>query len=167
MTDNHIQIRRATETDLQGIDLLQAANQQNVGGTLSAYMSRDWILEAIRTMPVIVAQQDNTLVGFLFISTPGMNRGIPIVKAMLNAFPLPTDTLISGPICISASMRGRGLAHQLFLELGRIRPGLKCACFIRRDNTPSIRAHQKMGMKEVASFPFHDADHAIFTYTVI
>ena len=93
MTDNHIQIRRATETDLQGIDLLQAANQQNVGGTLSAYMSRDWILEAIRTMPVIVAQQDNTLVGFLFISTPGMNLGIPIVKAMLDAFPDGCDIL--------------------------------------------------------------------------
>ena len=166
MASEPVQIRQATLDDLDGIDLLQIANQKNVGGTLSVRLSRDWIQNTIQTMPVMVAIHQETVDGFLFMSTPEMNASVPIINAMLEAYPLAVDTFVSGPICISESMRGHGLAHQLFLELGRIRPGLKCACFIRRDNLPSIRAHLKMGMREVGSFFYNHADHAIFTYTV-
>ena len=158
-------IRRAVDADLDGILSLQAANQHSVGGQLSAGIPPTVLAEMIQSMPVIVAVVDERVVGFLIISTAAMNQELPIVGAMLKAYPISDGAFVAGPICVSTDMRGRGLAHELFKELGRIRPGLRCVNFIRRDNLSSIRAHMKIGWQEVGDFVFNQADHAIFTYT--
>ena len=113
-------IRRANEADLEGILKLQAANQRSAGGSLSASISPANLLEMVRTMPVIVALASDKVVGFLIISTAAMNAGLPIIQDMLRAYPIDAETFISGPICISADMRGKGIAKELFRELGRI-----------------------------------------------
>jgi hypothetical protein len=46
-----VDIDRATETDLDGIMELQAANQPERGGTLSASLPRSRIAEMMRAMP--------------------------------------------------------------------------------------------------------------------
>jgi predicted GNAT superfamily acetyltransferase len=166
MTDENMTIRRAVPTDLEGILELQAANQRDLGGRLSASLPSSTILEMIRSMPVIVAVSGSDLLGFLMMSKQEMNQDIPIIRAMLTAFPIDKDTLVYGPICIRSELRGQGLAHGLFNELGRIKPQLKCVCFIRRDNPSSIRAHLKIGMQEVGGFIFNQTDHVIFSYTV-
>ena len=158
-------IRRSVGADLDGILALQAANQQSVGGHLSAGIPPTVLAEMIQSMPVIVAVADERVVGFLIISTAAMNAGIPIVEAMLKAYPISEGAYVAGPICVSADMRGKGLAHELFKELGRVSPGLQCVNFIRRDNLSSIRAHLKIGWKEGGDFVFNQADHAIFSYT--
>ena len=48
-------ICRATEVDLDGIMELQAANQPDRGGTLSANLPRLRVAEMMRAMPLIVA----------------------------------------------------------------------------------------------------------------
>jgi predicted GNAT superfamily acetyltransferase len=163
-TEN-LMIRRANEADLEGILKLQAANQRSAGGSLSASISPANLMEMVRTMPVIVALASDKVVGFLIISTAAMNAGLPIIQDMLRAYPIDAETFISGPICISADMRGKGIAKELFRELGRIRPGIRCICFIRRDNLSSLLAHTKIGWKEMGHFIFNQTDHAILIYT--
>jgi hypothetical protein len=51
------------------------------------------------------------------------------------------------------------------LELRRLLPGREGNLFIRRDNTTSLAAHEKMGKHGVASFEFSKAEHAVFSYS--
>ena len=73
---------------------------------------------------------------------------------MLAAYSGATDAYVYGPICVSAEERGKGFAQAMFAELQRLLPGREGILFIRRDNPASLRAHEKMGMHEVAGFVF-------------
>jgi predicted GNAT superfamily acetyltransferase len=159
-----VDIRRAAETDLDGIMELQAANQPERGGTLSASLPRSRIAEMMHTMPLIVARCSGRIAAFLMTSTREMNADVPIIRAMLTAYPGATDAYVYGPICVSAEDRGKGLAQAMFAELQRVLPGREGILFIRRDNRASLRAHAKMGMHEVASFVFNGNDHVVLSY---
>jgi L-amino acid N-acyltransferase YncA len=69
-----------------------------------------------------------------------------------------------GPICVAESERGHGLATALFAELRERLPGRECVAFVRRDNAASLRAHLKMGMKDVASFEHDGVAHAVLAF---
>ncbi len=157
-------ISRATEIDLDGIMELQTANQPERGGTLSASLPRSRILEMMRGMPLIVARGGGRITGFLMTSTREMNADVPIIRALLAAYPGATDAYIYGPICVSAEERGKGLAQAMFAELQRLLPGREGILFIRRDNSASRRAHEKMGMREVAGFVFDKNDYVALSY---
>lgn len=164
MNPENIFYRRANISDLESILVLQYENQLHVGGTLSASLSSSLISEMIEAMPVIVAVCDKQLVGYLIISTPEMNADIPIVVEMLKVHPADDNSLINGPICVSDRMRGHGIAQGLYGELRRINPGHNYLCFIRADNDASIRAHSKIGMREVGRYLFNYVNHVIFSY---
>jgi predicted GNAT superfamily acetyltransferase len=159
-----VNIGRATERDLDGVLELQAANQLERGGMLSAEMPRSRVAEMMREMPLIVARRDGRIVAFLMNSTREMNDDVPIVRAMLDAYPGATDAYVYGPICVSEEERGKGLAQAMFAELRRLAPGREGILFIRRDNPASLRAHEKMGMREVAGFVFDGMDHVVLSY---
>lgn len=93
-----------------------------------------------------------------------MNADIPVIRAMLAAYPGTADAYVYGPICVSVEERGKGLAQAMFEELRRLQPGREGILFIRRDNTASLRAHAKMGMREVAEFEFGGNQFAVFSY---
>jgi predicted GNAT family acetyltransferase len=97
-------------------------------------------------------------------STREMNADVPIISAMLAAYPGATDAYVYGPICVSAEERGKGLAQAMFTELQRLLPGREGILFIRRDNLASRRAHAKMEMHEVASFVFNGNDYVALSY---
>ena len=157
-------IRRATEIDLDGIMELQTANQPERGGMLSASMPRSRIAKMMRAMPLIVARCGGRITGFLLTSTREMNADVPIIRAMLAAYPGRADAYVYGPICVSAEERGKGLALGMFAELQRLLPGREGILFIRRDNPASLRAHEKMGMHEVADFVFNGNDYVVLSY---
>lgn len=159
-----LEIGRAIEGDLEGILALQAANQVENGGSLSASLPRSRIRAMMNDVPLIVARRNGCISGFLMTSTCAMNADIPIIRAMLAAYPCTGDAYIYGPICIAVTERGKGLAQSMFAELRRLQPGREGILFIRRDNTASLRAHEKMGMREVARFVFSGAEHAVFSY---
>ena len=69
-----------------------------------------------------------------------------------------------GPVCVGAEERGSGLAQAMFSELRRLAPAREGILFIRRDNSASLRAHAKMGMREVASFVFCENEFAVLSY---
>ena len=157
-------ISRATEIDLDGIMELQAANQPERGGALSASLPRSRVAEMMRAMPLIVARCSGRIIGFLMASTREMNADVPIIRAMLAAYPGAADAYVYGPICVSVEERGKGLAQAMFAELQRLLPGREGILFIRRDNPASLRAHAKMGMHEVAGFVFNGTEHVALSY---
>jgi hypothetical protein len=82
-----IEIAQATAEDIGGILDLQERNQPERGGTLSARLSRAWLGAAVTDMPVIVARRDGRVVGYLISASREAYAGVPVVKAMLRAYP--------------------------------------------------------------------------------
>ena len=80
-----------------------------------------------------------------------------MIAAMLRAYPGTLDSYVYGPVCVAANERGHGLAAMMFAELRKLLPGREGILFIRADNIASLRAHQKMGMREAGAFE-HDGD---------
>ena len=157
-------IGNATEVDLDGILELQEVNQMARGGTLSARLSRERIAAMMNAMPLIVAHSDGRITGFLMTTTREMNADLPIVQAMFAAYQGAADAYVYGPICVEVAERGKGVAQAMFTELRRLEPGREGILFIRRDNAASLRAHARMGMREVAEFQFNGFDFAVFSY---
>lgn len=164
MTNPQPTIGKATETDLDGILALQAANQVARGGALSAELPRDRIAAMMGDMPLVVARGEQGVLGFLMTTTRAMNADFPIIRAMFAAYPGSADAYVYGPICVAASERGKGLAQALFQELRRLQPGREGILFIRRDNDASIRAHLRMGMREVAGFEMNGVEFSVMSF---
>jgi len=143
---------------------LQAANQPERGGMLSANLSRSQVAEMMIGRPLIVARRNGRVVAFLMTSTREMNDNVPIIRAMLDAYPGTADAFVYGPICVKEEERGKGLAQTMFTELRRLERGREGILFIRRDNPASLCAHTKMGMREMAGFVFGGTDYVVLSY---
>ena len=154
----------AVEGDLDGIAALQAENQADRGGSLAASLPRDKIAEMMGAMPLIVARREGRVTGFLMTGSRAMTIEVPVVRAMFSAYEGAPDAYVYGPICVAAEARGQGLAQAMFSALRRQLPALEGILFIRRDNIASLRAHEKMGMREVACFEFGGNEFAVLSY---
>jgi predicted GNAT superfamily acetyltransferase len=150
-------------SDLDGIVALQAANQPERGGTLSTCLPPARIAEMMNKMPLIVARRDGRVAGYLMTSTREMNADVPVINAMLAVYPGTADAYVYGPICVDAGARGKGLAQAMFSELRRLVPMREGILFIRRDNPASLRAHEKMGMRQVAGFVFGGSEFVVLS----
>ena len=159
------EIVRATVRDIEGILDLQKRNQPERGGTLSARLPREWLEAAVAEMPVLVAKKQERVVGYLISASRTRSAGVPVIAAMLRAYPGATqDAYVYGPICVAEKARGRGLAGAMFAALRARLPGRQGVLFIRRDNAASLRAHEKMGMREVARFTHGGAEMMVLAY---
>lgn len=159
-----IEIGLACEADVPGIHALMLANVAANGGRLSASFSPAEILAMQQTLPMIVARREGLVVGFLMASSREAGGGIPIIRTMLEAYRGAENAYVYGPICVDSTLRGRGLAQAMFAELRRRLPGREGILFVRQDNEASLRAHRKMGLREVAEFDFRDCVHSVFAY---
>jgi L-amino acid N-acyltransferase YncA len=154
----------ATEGDFEGIVNLQDRNQPDRGGTLAARFSRAWFEAAAAAMPVVVARYEGRVVGYLVSSPVSAYADVPVVQAMLAAYSGMPGAYVYGPICIEETERGRGLAGAMFAELRAQLPGQEGVLFIRRDNAASLKAHARIGMREVAGFTHGGAAFAVLSY---
>jgi L-amino acid N-acyltransferase YncA len=145
-------IALATRADIGGILELQEQNLRERGGALSVRFAREWFETALSDMPIIVARKDGEVVGYLVSSSKAAQADVRIIKATLHAYPGSEDAYIYGPICVAESERGRDLPAVLMSALRKRLPGREGITFIRRDNVRSMRAHAKIGMREVAEF---------------
>jgi L-amino acid N-acyltransferase YncA len=154
-----------TEVDLDGILELQAANQIDRGGTLSASPPRSRVAAMMQTMPLIVARRDyGQVTGFLMTSTRAMNADLAIFQVMFAPYHGTADAYAYGPVYVSAEERGKRLTQAMFMKLRSLEPGREGVLFILRDNEASLRAHARMDMREVAGFRFNGFDFAVFSY---
>jgi hypothetical protein len=159
-----VEIGRLRPGDIDAALALQEANQVGQGGTLSAGVPRTFFEAAMDGMPVIVARRDGRVVGFLESAPKQPLPAAPIVRAMLDTWPGTEDADTYGPVCVAAEERGRGLAAAMFGALRALLPGREGVLFIRSDNAASIRARAKMGIRQVATFPYNGTVMLVLSY---
>ena len=87
MAIDDCEITQATAEDIDGLLDLQERNQPERGGTLSAWLPREWLEAAVADMPVIVARKEGQVVGYLISASREAYAGVPVVAAMLRAYP--------------------------------------------------------------------------------
>jgi L-amino acid N-acyltransferase YncA len=158
------EIAPAARADIAGILDLQELNLRERGGTLSVRFPSDWFQAALADMPIIVAHNGGQVVGYLVSSSKAAQGHVPIIQATLRAYPGAADSYLYGPVCVAESERGRGLAGIMLSALRARLPGREGITFIRRDNVHSLRAHAKMGMREVAEFADGGAAVVVVAY---
>jgi L-amino acid N-acyltransferase YncA len=164
MASSDYEIALATRDDLAGILDLQERNLREQGGTLSVRFTREWFESALADLPLLVARKAGRVVGYLVSSSKGAQGHVAIIQAMLRAYPGAPDAYLYGPICIAKSERGQDLPSLLMSALSERLPGREGITFIRRDNIRSMRAHAKIGMREVAEFTHGDAAIVVIVY---
>jgi L-amino acid N-acyltransferase YncA len=71
---------------------------------------------------------------------------------MLRVWPGTADAYIYGPICIDEAARGQGVLDSLFAYVAARLPGREAILFIKANNTRSLQAHARLGMRQVANF---------------
>src|SRR5687767_9935361 len=104
----------AVAEDIPDILALQSDNQVSKGGALSVEFPANWFEAAITDLPIVVARRSGQLVGYLVSSSPAATRHLAVPLAKQRAYPGGSDAYNSGPLCIAASERGRGLVSRLF-----------------------------------------------------
>lgn len=164
MPGHDLKIEVATEADIQGILALQYENQAERGGSLTGAFSREQLETMLPVTPFIVAKRNACIVGYLLTGEIKRNANAPVIDAMLTVYPGSYNAYVYGPICVSSQERGQGIAQKLFAELKRVLPAREGVLFIREDNDASIRAHKKMGMREVGTFQFKDSPFLVLSY---
>ena len=158
------EIGLATPEDIPGILALQEDNFIDNGGSLSVRLPAEWFAGAMREMPLVVARRDGIVVGYVVATSLTAQMHIPIVQAMVARFPPPPDCFIQGPVCVAASERGKGLVGLMFADM-RARLPRAVITFIRSDNAPSLRAHEKMDIRVVGEFDHNGARYSALAYT--
>ncbi|MBD2452096.1 GNAT family N-acetyltransferase [Nostoc sp. FACHB-152] len=117
----------------------------------------------LEKLPSIVARHDNQVIGFL-LSWSRTSIQIPLITTMLQAYPGKEDAYLYGPICVEETLRGQGIAAAMFAKLKDFLPQKQGILFIKANNEPSLRAHRKMGMKQMAEFTFEGIRFFVFAY---
>jgi predicted N-acetyltransferase YhbS len=131
---------------------------------LTVRLPGEWFESAIAALSVIVARRSSKVVGYVAAGEIAAQAHLPIIRAMLRAYPASPGAYLYGPICVAQSERNRGLAGALFDALRVRLHGRDSITFIRVDNAASRRAHAKMGMKEVAEFIHDGVEQIIVVY---
>jgi hypothetical protein len=150
-----IKTRLATSADAGAISALLTANTADRGGMLLGRWPREAIERRIATgqLMVIATDEDDRLLGALLTSETSFEDAPP-VQAMLKAWPGSPDAYVYGPVCVVQEGRGRGVLEALYAKLKVTRPGREAILFIREDNTRSLKAHLRLGMRAVARYDF-------------
>lgn len=157
-------LRIAKTEDVAQITRLLVANSAAEGGALYGHYSESSVAAWVeRSSPTFIALQGNVLAGVLFTASIAEAKEAPPVLAMLNARPAAEDAWIYGPVCVSAEMRGQRVLDALVDYAKNQLAGREGLLFINASNTPSLRAHQRLGMPEVASFTLDNQTFVVLT----
>ena len=154
-------ISLATREEIPELLALQEANLGVHGGTLAVRLTSEWFERSLEEMPIILARRSGRLVGYLVSSSRSATAHLALPQAKFGAYPAGPDAYNSGPLCITRSERGRGLAAMLFRALRERLPGREAVTFVRRDNSASRNAHAKAGFRAVAEFACDGVDYVV------
>jgi L-amino acid N-acyltransferase YncA len=154
----------ATSDDIPDILALQSENQISRGGGLSVEFPQQWFGRAINDMPVVIARREGRLVGYLVSSSQEATQHLALSQAKYRAYPARPGSYNSGPLCIAASERGRGLVAELFALQRSLLPEREGVAFVRQDNAASRAVHAKYGFREVAEFSHSGLKYLVMSY---
>jgi predicted GNAT superfamily acetyltransferase len=164
MTSDY-EISLATLDDIPGILAVQEPNLPDNGGSLSVRQTAEWFTRAALEKSVVVGRRHGQVVGYVLGTSLATKSHIAIIQAMLRTFPAPPDCYLYGPVCVAETERGKGLAGALFKELQSHMRGRSSMTFVRADNDKSLRAHNKMGMREVGTFENDGVTYIALSYS--
>lgn len=175
--------RRAAPADYSA--LVRIA-EENARGALSetdrenGFITGHFTVEKFAAMnddlAIVVADNQDTVAGFLCATTRKLPDPAPILRAMLANYTRISfqgrrlrdwNSFIYGPVCVAAAYRGQGLLKGLFAELkrelrGRFEVGV---AFVDQENFHSLRAHvQGLGMSDAGIFEFNSRDYHILAF---
>ena len=150
--------------DITEILILQSENQPSLGGALSVEFPAQWFANVMKDMPIVIARHRGQLVGYLVSSSQAATKQLALNQAKYRAYPAGPEAYNSGPLCIAASERGRGLAWKLFEAQRSLLRGREGVAFIRRDNAASRTVHAKCGFREVAEFAHGGIEYLVASY---
>jgi len=153
----------ASIDDAQEISELLEQNSIPRGGALfgdwSVAVVGSWIADK---MPVFVARTEGRLAGVLMSSEKGHASSPPVV-GMLQAWSGGNDCYVYGPVCVAQSERGGRVLQALYDAARQHYNGRDAILFISTTNKVSIKAHARLGMRNVARFRFDDTEFEVFT----
>jgi L-amino acid N-acyltransferase YncA len=158
-------ISAATAEDIPDILALQAENQISRGGVLSVEFPVQWFERAVKDLPIVIARREGRLVGYLVSSSQAATQHLALPQAKYHAYPAGPEAYNSGPLCIAADERGRGLVSELFCAQRSLLRGREGVAFIRRDNAASRAVHAKYGFQEVAEFSHAGVEYLVVSYS--
>ena len=146
-----ITIRSAVVDDAEAISALLMANGVEQGGALYGEWSIGAVTGWIKSGAlIVVATQGSRLIGVLFTSEKAQASAPPIL-AMLKAWAGRDDAYIYGTVCVDRHARGTGVLEALHGEVVTRLPGREAILFVNGLNDCSLRAHIKLGFKDVNS----------------
>ena len=147
-----MEIRQAKIEDAARVSSLLMTNSSDRGGALYGDWSIGVVTNWIDSGALIaVAIDGSNLLGALFTSEKAQSSAAP-VAAMLRAWPGAADAYVYGPVCIDEAARGRGVLEKLFAYVTGRLPGREPILFIKANNTRSLQAHTRLGLRQVANF---------------
>ncbi|MGY3862276.1 MULTISPECIES: GNAT family N-acetyltransferase [Aeromonas] len=160
-----IHYRPAGTQDIEDIAALMLANTAAQGGQLTGEFPPALIAEWLaanrqHNMPIMLAFDEEDLAGVLFTSVLGWTES-PVVQAMLAQHLPNANEYLYGPVCIADNQRGKGILPGLFAQVQAALPGKKALLFIKTDNIASIKAHAKMGIRELTRFHCNGWDYLV------
>ncbi|MEW6644096.1 MAG: N-acetyltransferase [Pseudomonadota bacterium] len=158
-----ITTRPATVADAAAISALLETNGAARGGTLFGEWPVEVVTRWIEAGGLIVVAHDGArLAGALFTCDKDWVSAPPAV-AMLRAWPGRPDAYVYGPVCIDQAARGQGVLEAMYADLVVRWPDREAILFIKASNGPSLRAHQRLGMAEVARFTIGSEVFLVFS----
>ena len=158
-------ISLATLNDIPGILALQEPNLPENGGSLSVRQNADWFRKAIVDKSLVAGRRNGEVVGYVLGTSLAAQAHVAIVRTMLQTFPPPANCYLYVPVCVAETARGMGLAAALFKVLQTHMDGRPAMTFVRADNEPSLRAHRKMGMRDLGPFSNNGEQYIALSYT--
>ena len=159
------EIGLATRADIAGILELQEPNLRENGGALSVRFTAEDLEAALARhadpgCPQVRTRSSATC-------CPPRRRPRRMCRSCRRCCaPIreQRDAYVYGPICVAESERGQDLPAELILALRERLPGREGLTFIRKDNVRSLRAHAKIGGREVAEFMHAGAAIAVISF---
>jgi L-amino acid N-acyltransferase YncA len=155
----------AASDDIPAIVAMQEANLHENGGGLSVRQPADWFRRTMSEMPIVVARRDGVVVGYALATSIAAKAHVGIVQTMLRAFPVSPNCYLYGPVCVTETERGNGLAGMMYQEMRKRLPGRTAMSFVRSGNVPSLRANRKMGKMELGEFIHDGESYIVFAFT--
>jgi GNAT superfamily N-acetyltransferase len=147
-----IETRAARIEDAEPVSALLAANAPGRGGALHGEWPIGVVTEWIASGALVVVAMDGPkLLGVLFTSEKAQASASPVV-AMLDAWPGGAGAYVYGPVCVDQFARGLGVLEAMYAYAVARLPGREAVLFINASNTPSLKAHARLGMVQVANF---------------
>ncbi|MEF9672174.1 N-acetyltransferase [Pseudomonas sp. PCH446] len=117
---------------------------------------------ALGGSPVVVASRDDRVVGVLFSAAKDMHP--PTVdQGHAESMAGHTRCLRVRPCLYRQHGKGPGPSASALRATSAALPGREAILFIRRDNSASLRAHERLGMREVAGFTLEGDEYAVLS----